>query len=1362
MKTLNHSNYILRRSFSDRVDDSFIPDLIFLQNDSFESFICLDNNDEERKKSSKVQEVFGSFFPITDSSKNLILEFLKYRVGDIKYNVKECIDSGKTYSVPLYATLRLLVLDKTEEEGAKKEIKAIKEQEVFFCDIPLMTKTGSFVINGIERVVVSQMRRAPGVFFDSEDSKMFAGKNYMAKIIPVTGSWLDFEFDGRDLLYFRIDKKRKMPVSYLFKVLNMSISDVLSYFYKDYKLIFDNKNWTIEFDYDNSLGKSFDYDLIDAMTNENVVPQGRRITKRLVTQLKEKNFERYVINSEENIFFVLLNDIIDHDTGEILYNAGSELNFEKLENFQKIGINNIDVVIPDSSDYGHYIYNSLLIEKDKEVQSIFLDIYRTVKVSEDAASADVAEKFVNNLFFSNKYNLSDVGRMKMNYRLNINIESEIMHLTKEDILATIKILNKLKHNDEKTDDIDNLANRRLRCTGELMEVQFRAGMAKVERSILEKMNTLEPETIVPQNLINTKPLSTTMADFFATSQLSQFMDQTNPLSELGHKRRITALGPGGLTRERAGFDVRDVHYTHYGKICPIESPEGSNIGLINSLSIFARVNRYGFIETPYRKVKNGVLTDEVVYLSAIEEAGKVFSPFNVKLDDKGKILNESVVCRKDSEIVNITPEAIDYIDVSPRQIISIATSLVPFLENNESRRVSMGANMLKQAVPLLKSEAPYVGTGIERVVATFSNCGIVVSEVEGIVRYIDASKIVIEELKTENEISKIHTYVLDKYLRTNNDTLVNQYPVVKVGQKVKQDEIIADNQSIENGELALGKNVLIAFSTWDGYNYEDSILISERLVRDDAFTSIHLEEFEIEAKDTRLGPEEITRDIPNVGDDVLKKLDETGIIYIGAHVKAGDILVGKTTPKTESPQTPEEKLLKVIFGEKAMDVKDSSLYVPPSVVAGTVIDVKVYTRNGLDKDERAKFIDNVKIEELSHNKDREISLLRKSLLDKIKSLILNKPLEKGIEKIKKGSIITDDLLDEIPNNLLSKISVEDQKANSIIESLGKEFRDSITKIEKLFSETALKIKECDELPQGTLKKVKVIIATKQRLQAGDKMAGRYGNKGVISKILPVEDMPCMDDGTPIDIILSPLSVPSRMNVGQLLETHLGFVSSELGKQISYLLENFNKDRVKNIREKLLRIYKMPREVKYIQELNDDDLLEFAEKLRRNVPFATGSFENISMEKMEELMEEAGIDKSGQVKLMDGRTGEYFDRPLTIGYMYMLKLHHLVDNKIHARSTGPYSLITQQPLGGKSHFGGQRFGEMECWALQAYGAAYSLQEMLTVKSDDIVGRLKIYESIVQGSQSFSCGVPESFNVMVKEVRSLGLNLELVRK
>ena len=1045
----------------------------------------------------------------------------------------------------------------------------------------------------------------------------------------------------------------------------------------------------------------------------------------------------------------------------MLFSAGTLLDYEKLNNLHKLKINEVSVVMPETSELGHYIYNSLLVEKDKSVESVFFDIYKVVRVSEEASNFENAEKFVNGLFFSNKYNLSDVGRMKANYRLGIDVPLDTLHLTKDDILATIRILNKLKHNEEKTDDIDNLANRRLRCTGELMEVQFRAGMAKVERTILEKMNSLEPETIVPQNLINTKPLTSTITDFFNTSQLSQFMDQTNPLSELGHKRRITALGPGGLTRERAGFDVRDIHYTHYGKICPLESPEGANIGLINSLSIFAKTNKYGFIETPYRKVKNGVLTDEVVYLSAIEEAGKVFSPYNVKLDKDNKITNDVVICRKDSEIISVSPEEIDYIDVSPRQLISVAAGLVPFLESNESRRVSMGANMLKQAVPLMKLEAPLVGTGVERIVAKFSNCGVVVAENDGIVKYVDANKIIIEELQGDN-LSKIHTYELDKYLRTNNDTMINQNPIVSIGQQVKKNEVIANGQNISNGELALGKNVLVAFSTWDGYNYEDSILISERLVRDDAFTSIHLEEFEIEAKDTRLGPEEITRDIPNVSEELLKKLDETGIVYIGAHIKPGDILVGKTTPKTEAPQTPEEKLLKSIFGEKAMDVKDSSLYVPPSVVSGTVIDVKVYTRNGLDKDERARFIDNCKIENLAKNRDIEINILRKSLIDKIKPYVLNKPIDKTIDKFKKGSIITDELLDELSNISLQKISIDDKEVMAKISVLFKEFKESIDKKEKIFNENASKVKECDELPQGTLKKVKVIIATKQRVQAGDKMAGRYGNKGVISKILPVEDMPYMDDGTPIDILLSPLGIPSRMNIGQVLETHLGFASVELGKQIGELLNNFNKDRANKVREKLLRIYKMPKEVDYINSLNDDDLIEFAEQLKKGVPFETGSFENISIETIEGLMEEAGIDKSGQVKLIDGRTGEYFDRPLTIGYMYMLKLHHLVDNKIHARATGPYSLITQQPLGGKSHFGGQRFGEMECWALQAYGAAYTLQEMLTIKSDDIVGRLKIYESIVQGSQNFTCGTPESFNVMVKEVRSLGLNLELIKK
>ncbi|MDR3078433.1 MAG: DNA-directed RNA polymerase subunit beta [Rickettsiales bacterium] len=1361
MKALSHSEYTLRRGFSNRVDDDFIPDLVFLQKESFESFICLDNEDGERRKRSKVQEILESFFPVSDNSKNLLLEFVKYRAGEIKYNVKECMNSGRTYAVPVYATLRLLVLDKSAEESSKREVKAIKEQEVFLCDFPLMTKTGSFVINGIERVVVSQMRRAPGVFFDSEDSKMFSGKSYSAKIIPIVGSWLDFEFDSRDLLYFRMDKKRKMPLSYIFKILKMPMSETLSYFYRTYSLKCVGGRWSIEFDYDTCLGKSFEFDVTSVNDGEVVIPRGRKVTRRLVSQLREKKFTRYFVNDEENQFFVVLNDILDRASGEVLFQTGYELDSTRLEDLRTLGIGELEVVIPDSSELGNYIFSSLMVEKDRTVEEVFFDLYRTVKVSEEASSFESAEKFINNLFFSSKYNLSDVGRVKMNYRLGIDVNIGITHLTKDDILSTIRILSKLKHNDEKTDDIDNLANRRLRCTGELLDMQFRLGMSKVERSILEKMNTLEPETIVPQNLINTKPLSTTIADFFATSQLSQFMDQTNPLSELGHKRRVTALGPGGLTRERAGFDVRDVHYTHYGKICPIESPDGANIGLINNLAIFARVNGYGFIETPYRKVKNGVLQDEVIYLSAIEEVGKVFSSYSVSVDENGKILNESVVCRRDSEILTFPPESIDYMDVSPRQIISVAASLVPFLENNESRRVSMGANMLKQAVPLIKSEAPYVGTGMERIVATFSNCGVVVSEVDGVVKYVDARRIVVEELRGDS-LSKIHTYVLDKYQRTNNSTVVNQYPVVSVGQRITRNEIIADNQSVENGELALGRNVLVAFSTWDGYNYEDSILISERLVIENAFTSIHLEEFEVEAKDTRLGPEEITRDIPNIGDEVLKKLDETGIVYIGAHIKAGDILVGKTTPKTDSPQTPEEKLLKVIFGEKAMDIKDSSLYVPPNVVSGTVIDVKVYTRNGLDKDERAKSIDDARIEELSESRNMEISILRRSFLDKIKPLVLNKSLEKNIDKIKKGSVVTDELLEQISNALLPKIAIDEPSINRKIEELGKEFKEAIAHIEKIFSESALKARECDELTQGTLKKVKVIVATKQKIQAGDKMSGRYGNKGVISKVLPIEDMPYMDDGTPVDIILSPLSIPSRMNVGQLLETHLGFVSYRLGEQISSLLAGMSKDLAGKVRAKLLRIYKMPREVKYIEALSDDDLLEFAEKLRRNVPFATGSFENISIEDIEDLMEEAGIDRSGQVRLVDGRTGEYFDRPLTVGYMYMLKLHHMVESKIHARSTGPYSLITQQPLGGKSHFGGQRFGEMECWALQAYGAAYSLQEMLTVKSDDIVGRLKIYESIVQGSQSFSCGVPESFNVMVKEVRSLALNLELVKK
>lgn len=1356
--TFDNSNCILRRGFSGRQNEEFIPDLIFLQKDSFEDFICLDNSDEERKEKSKLQEIFRSFFPLYDSNKNTILEFLKYRVGEVKYNDKECLNSGRTYSIPLFATLRLIIMDK-DENADKKNIRAIKEQEVFLCDVPLMTKGGSFVINGVERVVVSQMRRAPGIFFDSEESKLFNGKNYTAKIIPLVGSWIDFEFDGRNIFYFRIDKKRKIPVTSLFKIIGMSNNEVLKYFYKDDVLNFDGKNWVAKFTFDGITGKSFEYDIIDSKTNEIVVPKNKKITKKFVSQLREKNFENFIVNLDYISLYILVNDVVDPSTGEIILPVGTALNEEKMDLLKNLNINSITVANPENSEIGPYIFNTLNIDKNTTRESAVIDLYKSIKIGEEPSSFENAEKFINNMLFTNKYNLSDVGRMKANYRLGINVPMDITHLTKEDVLSTVKILSKVKHNDEKTDDIDNLMNRRLRTAGELIESQFRVGLLRVEKTILEKINSVDPETIMPQNLINAKPLMGAIADFFCTSQLSQFMDQANTLSEIGHKRRITALGPGGLTRDRAGFEVRDVHPTHYGRVCPLESPDGGNIGLINSLALYAKVNKYGFIETPYRKVVDCKVTDEIVYLSAIEEAGFVVAQPNVRLDKDGKIVDDLVACRRDGETLMLPPESINFMDISPKQLISVATNLVPFIENDDSKRATMAANMMKQAVPVVRTEAPFVGTGMEKIVA-MNSTSVLRSEVNGVVKYVDSKKIVIQE-NIENSVPKIYTYKLDKNVRTNNDTIINQYPIVSKGQVVKKDQFLTDSQNVVNGELALGKNALVAFTTWDGYNYEDSILISERLVRNDAFTSIHLEEFEIDARDTRIGPEEITRDIPNVSEELLKKLDETGIIYIGAHIKAGDILVGKTTPKSEAPMTPEEKLLKVIFGEKSADIKDSSLYVPPSVVSGTVVDVKVYTRNGLDKDQRAVYMDTCKIEELAKDKDREIEFLRKDLANKLKPFVLNEELDKNIKKVKKGTIITEEVFEEISDGNLFKIQISDTVKMVEIEKILKEFRDAVSKIEKKFENNAVKVKEGDDLPQSTLKKVKVIIATKQRLQAGDKMAGRHGNKGVISRVVPVEDMPYMEDGTPIDMLLSPLGVPSRMNIGQILETHLGWASVELGKQISNIVDKVQKKSASILKEKLLKIYTRKHEVDYINSLSEDNLLEFGEKLKKGVPFATGAFEGIEVEEIEDLMEEAGLPRSGQVKLMDGRSGEYFDRPVTIGYMYMLKLNHLVDNKIHARSIGPYSLITQQPLGGKSHFGGQRFGEMECWALQAYGAAYTLQEMLTVKSDDVTGRVKIYESIVQGNQNFTCGLPESFNVMVKEVRSLGLNLELVK-
>ena len=1358
MKNSNHSNFILRKKFSEKEDEALIPNLISLQKDSYKKF--LEKDDPEKRKDSGLTRAFESFFPLSDLNKTVTLDFVSYRFGDEKYSYKECLYSGRTYSVPLYATLRLIIWD--DAEASKKNIKIIKEQEVFLCDIPLMTENGSFVFSGIERVIISQMRRAPGVFFDLEDSKISSTKIYTARVIPMNGSWLDFEFDIRDNLFFRLDRKRKMPVTTLLKAMGMSSEEILKSFYKQYILTLNQNRYEAEFDYSKLIGKKFEFDIIDAKTDKIVINRDTKLTKRTLEKLKNSGFEKFVITDSIVQIYVLSEDVINSETGEIILSVGTRLSSEKLEILKNFDIKELKVITPDTSEIGNYIYETSLIDKNTTQELALYDIYKSIRIGDTPTSFEQAEKLFNGILFSSRYDLSDVGRMKINYRLGLNIDEKILHLTKEDILSIIYNLSKIKHNEEPTDDIDNLANRRLRAVGELVENQFRIGMARIERAILEKMNNVDPNTIMPQNLINSKPLIASINDFFATSQLSQFMDQTNPLSELSHKRRISSLGPGGLTRERAGFEVRDIHYTHYGKICPIETPEGQNIGLVSNLALFADTNKYGFIDTPYRRVIDGVVTDQVVHLSAIEEINYSICEASVNMDENGKITDDVVICRENGNYVNRSPKDVDFIEVSTRQIGSVATNLIPFVESDDAKRALLASNMMRQAVPFAKPEIPLIGTGLEHLVA--SDCGAVVKAKRGgIVRSVDSSRIVIEVNK-KGELSDVDIYELDKFIKTNNDTSINQRPLVNVGDIVEKGQDISDAQCVNNGELSLGKNTLVAFLSWDGYNHQDSIVISERLVHDDVFTSVHIEEFEVVARDTRLGPEEITRDIPNVGEDVLKKLDESGIIHIGAEIKAGDILVGKTTPKSEAPSTPEEKLLKVIFGEKASDVKDTSLYVSPGVLSGTVIDVKVFTRQGLEKDERATFLENQQIEKLMRDKDETINLVKSNLFAQILDMVEGKVLEKAVGSLKKGDKITKTAFKSLSENLITKIVINDVKIMDKIEELNKAFKAKVDALEKKFNADVLKIKEGEDLNQGVLKVVKVLVATKQKLQPGDKMAGRHGNKGVVSRVLPVADMPYMDDGTPIDILLTPAGVPSRMNIGQILETHLGWASVGLGKQISKMLDEIEDKKVKEeeIRNKLLSIYDRPKEHEIIKNMSSEELFDMAEKYRKGVPFATGAFQNIKVEEIESIMEKAGVDKSGQVTLYDGRTGEPFERPVTVGYMYMLKLHHLVDTKIHARSIGPYSLITQQPLGGKSHFGGQRFGEMECWALQGYGAAYTLQEMLTVKSDDVLGRVKIYESIIQGNQNFVCGVPESFNVMVKEVRSLGLNIELIKE
>jgi len=1349
-----------RKKLTGNKKEQEVPYLISLQKDSYKKL--LNSTSEPSESYVGIESVFRSFFPVTDSVGKVTLEFVEYLLSDPLYSPAECISSSRTYASSLKAKLRLILWDTNSDDPDNKEVLSIKEQEVYLCELPLMTENGSFIINGSERVIVSQMKRSPGVFFGSESgSNVFGSKIYTAKIVPNIGSWLDFEIDNKDILHFRIDKKRKMLVTSLLRALDFSSKDIITSFYNKFKIHFDKKKgWISEFVPELFLDTKASTDIIDADTGDVVIKKGKKINQRLVDKITDAGFKNYILIDELVFGHVIVDDLLDSDTGEVLLESGSMLTNEALDALQNLNFDNIDAVNPSKSRIGSYIYNTLIIDKNKTTKDALLDIYRSIRLGESLASVEVASNFLNSLFFNvGKYNLSDVGRMKINYRLGLDIDKNTLHLTKEDIIKTIEIISKIKYNDLPTDDIDNLANRRVRAVGELVENQLRIGISKIEKYILEKMHSADADSIMPQTLINSKPLSSSIKDFFAMSQLSQFMDQTNPLSEVTHKRRLSSLGPGGLVRDRAGFEVRDVHPTHYGRICPIETPEGPNIGLINSLATYARINNYGFVETPYRKLVDGKVGNEVVFLSAIEEIDKNIAQSSIEVNEDGSIAEDIVVCRRNNEYITIKSAEIDLIDVSTRQLISIATTLIPFLENDDANRALMGSNMQRQALPLLKSSAPLVGTGTESIIAYDSGV-IIKSDFDGVIRYVDATKIIVES-SDENNIGKIKTYDLIKYSRTNQDTCINQKPIVSVGDSVKAGQVMSDGHAVENGELALGKNIRVAFMSWNGYNFEDSIIVSEKLLQDNTFTSVHIEELEIVARDTRLGPEEITRDIPNINEEYLGKLDEEGIIHIGAKIKAGDLIVGKASPKSESPMTPEEKLLKVIFGEKSSDVKDSSLYAPIGM-DGVVVDVKVLSRKGLDKDERSLYIESQDIQKATRNKDAQIAFLKNSIGNKLRSILFGQKLLNNIGKKKKGTELDYNILQEFSVDELLKTSVEDVKIAEKSAAIVKNYKEQLLSIQKEYDDNVSRIKSGDDLKQGVLKIVKVYIASRSVLQAGDKMSGRHGNKGVVSKIVPIEDMPYDENGEPVDIILNPLGVPSRMNIGQILESHLGLASVTLGRKVAEILDLYYKKgaTIADVKSQLSKIYDSKEELSLLKSMNDEEIVEFAEKIRNGVPFATGSFDGMNEQTIDNLLTLSGNTADGQVKLIDGISGEAFDRKVTVGYMYILKLHHLVDSKIHARSIGPYSLITQQPLGGKSHFGGQRFGEMECWALQAYGVAYTLQEMLTVKSDDVVGRIKIYESIIHDNQNFTCGIPESFNVMIKEVRSLGLNIELV--
>jgi DNA-directed RNA polymerase subunit beta len=1346
----------VRKFFGHIKEVAEMPNLIEVQKASYDQFLIVDAPKGGRADEG-LQSVFKSVFPISDFAQTALLEFVKYEYEAPKYDVDECRQRGMTFAAPLKVTLRLIVFDVDPETGAKS-VKDIKEQDVYMGDMPFMTSNGTFVVNGTERVIVSQMHRSPGVFFDHDKGKSHSSGKllFAARIIPYRGSWLDIEFDAKDIVHARIDRRRKIPVTSLLYALGMDGEEILSTFYKKVVYSRDKDGWRVPFDAERMKGVKAAADLIDADTGEVAVEAGKKLTVRTARQLVEKGIKALRAQDVDLYGQYIADDLYDPQTGEIFAEAGDEITDKSLAALIEAGFDELPILDIDHINIGPYIRNTLKVDKNNSREDALFDIYRVMRPGEPP-TIDSAEAMFNSLFFdSERYDLSAVGRVKMNMRLDLDAEDTVRVLRKADILAVVKALVDLRDGRGEIDDIDHLGNRRVRSVGELMENQYRVGLLRMERAIKERMSSVEIDTVMPQDLINAKPAAAAVREFFGSSQLSQFMDQTNPLSEITHKRRLSALGPGGLTRERAGFEVRDVHPTHYGRICPIETPEGPNIGLINSLATFARVNKYGFIETPYRRVKEGKVTMDVVYLSAMEEGKYSVAQADTPLKDDGTLNGDLIVCRHAGDVVFLTPDRVDFMEVSPKQLVSVAAALIPFLENDDANRALMGSNMQRQAVPLVRSDAPLVGTGMEAVVARDSGAAIGARRA-GIVDQIDATRIVVRATgETDAAKPGVDIYRLMKFQRSNQSTCINQKPLVRVGDIVAKGDIIADGPSTDLGDLALGRNVLVAFMPWNGYNFEDSILLSERIVKDDVFTSIHIEEFEAMARDTKLGPEEITRDIPNVSEEALKNLDEAGIVYIGAEVVAGDILVGKITPKGESPMTPEEKLLRAIFGEKASDVRDTSLRVPPGV-QGTIVEVRVFNRHGVDKDERAQAIEREEIERLAKDRDDELAILDRNVFARLAEVLIGKRALSGPKGFKKDQVLTRALIDELPRSQWWNFALESDQTMSELEAMRKQYDESKKGLESRFLDKVEKLQRGDELPPGVMKMVKVFIAVKRKIQPGDKMAGRHGNKGVVSRIVPQEDMPFLEDGTPVDIVLNPLGVPSRMNVGQILETHLGWACAGLGKQVGETVNQYmRKGDVKPLRAKLKEIYGAN---ETIQSLDDKDVVELGENLRRGIPIATPVFDGAREKDIVEMLKMANYDSSGQVVLYDGRTGETFDRKVTVGYIYMLKLHHLVDDKIHARSIGPYSLVTQQPLGGKAQFGGQRFGEMEVWALEAYGAAYTLQEMLTVKSDDVAGRTKVYESIVRGDDTFESGIPESFNVLVKEMRSLGLNVEL---